>query len=268
MFKCVAVAAVMLAGSGLCAANEVTGVGTVQFPGSLNASTATGEPSEPGNVTSTATMTQGVTVVQKGSVFVVGFLDLGLKNDSRGYAWNNGVPMRFGVKLVHIDRHGVLDVAVGAMSEGGHGSTVVHRTASASYWRGWRGDRFASRVPHVLALPGYTYGSTGFLSSREPGNWTTSMSAEQGVTTLRLRSFDAGPFVRGLVGTDSDRHPWNRRTIVDGGVKVSRRLLSGIVEAGYARRHTVSRLDHVSASSNIAFVNLWLGWTPRVIFNR
>jgi hypothetical protein len=111
-------AALMLALPVLASANEPIVPASVLFPGSLNISAANGEPTEPGNVASSSTVSQGVSIAHKGSVFIVGFLDVTMRADSAGYEWNNTRPYRAGVKLVHVDKHGVFEAAAGFMLTG------------------------------------------------------------------------------------------------------------------------------------------------------
>ncbi len=103
---------------------------------------------------------------------------------------------------------------------------------------------------------------TGRVAPGEPGNWITSASVEQGAMFFHHSRMDAGPFVRLTVSGDSAGSEWNNRQTADAGVKLSRQVPVGVVEAGAARRH---RWAAAPGSGNILFVNLWMGWTPRLL---
>jgi hypothetical protein len=263
-------AAFVLALPALAAANEPAVPASVLFPGSLNISAANGEPTEPGNVASSGTVSQGVSIARKGSTFVVGFVDVTMRADSTGYEWNNTRPYRSGVKLVHVDSHGVFEAAAGLMADGRESSKAsTHRTVSVSYWRGWRGDALGASSGGLRpkSFPGSAYAVSGYLTSREARNWITNVSVDQGATVFSHRDLSVGPFVRAAASVDAEGRPWNNRSRLDSGIKLTHRLLSGVVDGGVARRYTFSRsAGGPATTSTVVFVELWLGWTPRAIF--
>lgn len=75
----------------------------IAIPGSVNASFGTTGPVEPNNVIGGATFEQGATAWRRGPLFVVGFVDVTLRADTRGYAWNNNLPYLAGGKLMISD---------------------------------------------------------------------------------------------------------------------------------------------------------------------
>jgi hypothetical protein len=200
-------------------------------------------------------------------VFVVGFVNLSFRADTGGYDWNNTTPYRSGVKLVVLDSHGVLEAAVGVMGENRGQFTAPKPTALLSYWRGWRGDALAGPANGLRpdAFPGSAYAASGYLTSREARNWITAASVEQGATVYSRARFAVTPYLRVTSGADVDGRPWNNRSRVDSGVKISRAILGGVIEAGVARRRSFDRVSHQWTPSTVAFINLWMGWTPRVI---
>ena len=264
-----AAAVIILAIPHAASANEPAGPGNVQFPGSLNIAVATGEPSEPGNVTSGGTLSQGVSLVRKGPFFLVGFLDVTVRADTEGYEWNNTLPYRAGMKIVHIDSHGVFEAAAGVMADQRERSLAgVHRTAHVSYWRGWRGDALAdSHAPGLVAFPGNSYAVTGYLTSREANNWITNATIEQGATVYQRKRVAVTPFLRIAASIDSENRPWNNRSRLDSGLKLTGRVLNGVLDGGVARRLTFNRSVQDATPTTVLFVNFWLGWTPRAIFN-
>ena len=264
----VAAAVALLLVPGVAKANDLPSPPrSIMFPGSLGIAATGGEPTEPGNVTSSTTLEQGVTIAHRGSVFVVGFVNLSFRADTVGYDWNNTTPYRSGVKLVLLDSHGVFEASVGVMGENGGRFAAPRATALLSYWRGWRGDALSGRANGLRpdAFPGSAYATSGYLTSREARNWITAVSIEQGATVYSRARFAITPYVRATSGMDEDGRPWNNRSRLVGGVKLSRALSGGVIEAGVARRQSFDRLSRQWAPSVVAFVNLWMGWTPRVL---
>jgi len=235
----------------------------IALPGFVSSSFSSGEPTEPGNVMSGTAVEQGVTLVKGGPFFVVGFMNFAYRTDSKGYTWNNTNSYQGGAKLVHVDRHGVFEAAFGVMGEERGEFDRVRPMTRFSYWRGWRGDAL-SRA-RAVAFPGSTYVASGHLTTRESRNWITAASIEQGVTVYSKAHFALTPFGRVTTGTDTDNHPWNKRTRLDEGVKVSRAIAGGVIDAGIARRQTYDTVSNRLTPSNVLFVNFWMGWTPHLI---
>jgi hypothetical protein len=72
------------------------------------------------------------------------------------------------------------------------------------------------------------------------------------------------PFV-GAGGTaDTAGAPWNNRTRVEAGVKTTRELLTGMIEAGIAQRREWDYRAGDQRAAPVIFVNYWLGWSPAV----
>jgi hypothetical protein len=267
MFKSVIALALLALGTPAFAADNGPSPtpNTVMFPGSVNVTTGTIAPTEPGNVISIVTVEQGFTAWHRRSLFVVGFLDLGRRNDTTGHTWNNNMPTTAGVKLVALTAGGVVQAAIGVTGElGTETSMRVAKAASLSYWAGWRGDN-VSKVSKVApdAYPGHVYASSGYLTAREPENWTTSVSIEQGVTVFRRAGVAAVPYAGVAAGVDTQRYAWNNRGHVEAGFKLVRPVLGGVIDAGLAARREVNWITHASATGTVVFVNLWVGWNPR-----
>ena len=136
-----------------------------------------------------------------------------------------------------------------------------------SYWRGWRGDSVAGAASSLRpdAFPGSAYAVSGYLTSREARNWISALSIEQGATVYSRARVSVTPYLRIASGADADGRPWNNRSRLDTGLKISRAIAGGVIEAGVARRQSYLRTSGQLTPSTVAFVNLWMGWAPHVI---
>lgn len=229
----------------------------IALPGSVNASLGTVGPLEPGNTLGNATFEQGVTVWRRGPLFAIGFVDVTVRADKRGYPWNNTMPYLAGGKLVLVGRGGVLQAVVGIAGDVRRGTvTGASRAAHVNYWAGWQ-------PTSDVALPGSVWATSGFVTASEPDNWITAAHVEQGVTVLRRDGIALVPFAAATVSVDTEQRPWNNRGFVDAGLKVSTRVYGATIDAGVAQR--VKRTWHTGevASAPVVFLNLWIGWMPR-----
>jgi|RhiMethySRZTD1v2_1073278.scaffolds.fasta_scaffold00481_29 hypothetical protein len=238
---------------------------TLLLPGSVNASVGTLVPGERGNVLSSVTTEQGFTPFRIGRMFVVGFANVGVRHDTDGLPWNRAVPATAGIKFVTMTRGGMFQGVVGAHAYVRDDVMDVSKAVYATYWHGWRGDIGSARsIIAPAAFPGYAYGSTGLVTAAEPDNWITSVSLQQGVTVLRYRGTSLIPFVGASGGVDTAGYNWNNRARLDGGVKVTREVLSGVIDIGMAHRRELDHLTGTSRTAPVVFVNFWLGWSPAV----
>lgn len=256
MFRQVALMAVFVVTTvGSASAQEVPR--SIAFPGSVNASFGTVGPLEPGNTLGNATFEQGVSVWRRGALFVVGFVDLTVRADTSGYAWNNTMPYLAGGKLVVAGRSGVLQAVVGVAGDVRQGTVIrASRAAHVNYWAGWQPS------PNV-ALPGSVWATSGFATASEPDNWITAAHVEQGVTVLRRGHVAFVPFAGATASVDTEQRTWNNRGFVDAGLKVSSRVYGAAVDLGVAQRVTRAWQSGEIASAPVVFLNVWLGWMPR-----
>jgi len=229
------------------------------LPGSINATAGSVGALEPGNEIGSATIEQGVAPWQRGAISLVGFVDLTLRADSQGYVWNNTTPYVAGVKLVAAGSFGVLQAAAGVAGDL-HSSYQgdVTRATYLSYWTAWQravNSRF----------PGNVWATSGTVTPREPGNWITAAHVEQGVTAWRHRAVAVVPFAGVTGGTDTEGYSWNNRGLLDGGVKVVTSIKGTVVHVGVAQRVDRAWNGGPTRSAPVWFVNLWTGWTPRVL---
>ena len=237
----------------------------VLFPGSLNLSAGTVAPGEPGNVISSVSGEQGVALMRRGPLFVIGFVDVTARHDTDGLAWNRVTPGTGGVKLVAITRAGVIQAALGVSMYARRDSIRARKAMFVNYWAGWRGDTGTLHRVLPETFPGYAFASSGVITAAEPDNWITSLAVQQGATVVRALGVAAIPFVGASASADTAGHNWNNRTYADGGVKFARSVGGGVVETGVARRLEVSHATGRTRSEPMVFVNYWLGWSPRYI---
>jgi hypothetical protein len=238
---------------------------TVMLPGSLNVSVGNTAPSEQGNVLMSATTEQGVTLWQKDQLFLTAFVTVTARHDSDGLPWNRRVPLTGGGKLVWIANGGVLQAAAGATGEMRNGEAVdVQPSVSATYWAGWRLNQFGTSRLGSSSFPGQLYAATGVMTASEPGNWTSFVTAQQGVTVFQHKGVAAVPFVGASMSMDSRGYSWNNRAQFDAGVKMTHSAFGGALEAGVAKRHDHLRMTGQTHVATVVFVNYWLGWSARV----
>jgi hypothetical protein len=241
-------------------------LGVVQLPGSLNLTAGTLAPTEKDNVISSMTMEQGFTSYRRGLLFVVGFVNMTVRHDTDGMPWNRTDPATAGLKLVSVTKAGVAQAVLGINAYDRGDSIRASKAAYMTYWSGWRIDR-ASGDSAILpdAYPGWVNASSGYVTSAEPTNFISALSVQQGATVLRLAGVSLTPFAGAAAGMDSKGNSWNNRVNAEAGMKISREILSGVVEIGMANRREHNRLTRETRVAPVVFVNLWIGWSPAIV---
>src|SRR6185369_13472987 len=81
----------------------------------------------------------------------------------------------------------------------------------------------------TLTFPGSMWTVTGNTSPAEKGNIVSLTHAEQGIAK---RGFEL--FSETTIGTDSDGHDWNRKSLFGVGGRYTLRLGTGMVRVKYA----------------------------------
>jgi hypothetical protein len=242
---------------------------SIAFPGSFWISAGDLAPAERGNVLGQAAFEQGITVWERGSWFLVPHVNVSLMTDSYGYAWNNRHPARVGVKIVRRIPGGMVQAGGGMMFEANpEDDERRHPTASVDYWTGWAAEGAAQRGAKFGGYPGHAWASSGLIAGRDPHNWITTAAAQQGLVVFRSRMFSVVPYSGGAISFDSKRRPWENRLSYDAGVKLVRPMVGGVVETGVAARRQHELLTGEVHSAPVAYINLWIGWNPRSLFNR
>jgi hypothetical protein len=239
---------------------------SVAFPGSFWISAGHVGPAERDNAIAESGFEQGIAAWSRDSWFLVPYISVRFSADIDGNDWNNRRPTTMGVKLVRRVPHGVIQGGGGMLLErdpsSGRGR---HVTASVSYWAGWTGDHDAHTGGKSKGFPGSVNAVSGLLTGRDPDNWITALSVQQGVVVHRWSAFSTVPYVGAAASVDSKRRSWDNRVSYDAGVKIVRPIVGGIIEAGVAHRRQRYVLTQAGGSSPVAFVNLWIGWNPRAL---
>jgi hypothetical protein len=254
---------VLSALTGSAAAQQTTPPASVTLPGSFWISAGNAGPAEPGNHISQGAVEQGITVWRRGSWFVAPFVSLSFTADSAGYDWNNKHPVTIGAKLQRRIGNGVLQAGAGVMFESDPSTgDDRHPTAFVGYWAGWQGDVSAHARGRGPAFPGSVNISSGLLTGRDPDNWMSYATLQQGIAVVRAGGVALVPYASSAVSFDTKQRTWQNRLTNDGGVKVVRAFTGGVVEAGVAHRHQYEMLTGRSTAEPVAFINLWIGWNP------
>jgi hypothetical protein len=264
-------AAVVLASSSASyaddkAAGTSRSMSSIAFPGSFWISGGHVGPAEPDNAIAESGFEQGVAAWTHESWFLVPFLGVRFSADAEGHDWNNRRPTTVGVKLVRRVPNGVIQGGGGLLFERNPESgRTRHATVFVSYWAGWTGDRDAHTGGKSTGFPGSINAMSGLLTGRDPDNWVTAVSVQQGIVVHRWRLFSTVPYTGAAATFDSKRRTWENRVSYDAGVKLVRPIVGGVIEAGVAQRRQHYVLTNTGGSSPVAFVNLWIGWDPRAM---
>ena len=233
------------------------------LPGSFWNSAGNVGPAEPGNHLTQGALEQGITLWRRASWFVGPFVSVSFTADTAGYDWNNKHPMTIGAKLQRRVGNGVLQAATGVMFEEDPSTGEErHPTAFVGYWAGWQGDLRAHARGGGPAFPGSVNISSGLLTGRDPNNWMSYATLQQGIAVARGIGFALVPYGSSGISFDSKRRIWQNRLTNDAGVKVVRTITGGVIEAGVAHRYQYEMLTGRNTAGPVAFVNLWVGWNP------
>jgi hypothetical protein len=247
-------------------ADEVAPKRGIAFPGSFWIAAGHVGPLEPDNTVGQSHFEQGLTIWSTDAWFVIPYLAVSYTADSLGYNWNNKHPSTVGLKLARRVRNGVVEAGGGVMFERDPATgRERHPTAYASFWSGWRADSGGHRGGRVSGYPGNMYVVSGLLTGRDPRNWVTVMSAQQGILVYKWRGIAVVPHVAALASVDTKQRNWENRVSYDGGVKLARHFSGGVIEGGVVQRRQHQFRTNRVASAPVVFVNFWIGWNPSAI---
>ena len=263
MRNCACSLIVLAALTGSAGAQESAPPTPITLPGSFWTSAGNVGPAEPENHLTQGALEQGITVWRRASWSVGPFISVSFTADTAGYEWNNKHPMTIGAKLQRRLGNGVLQAATGVMFEEDPSTGEErHPTAFVGYWAGWQGDLRAHARGGKTAFPGSVNISSGLLTGRDPDNWMSYATLQQGIALARAGGFALVPYGSSGISFDTKRRIWQNRVTNDAGVKVVRAITGGVIEVGVAHRHQYEMLTGSNTAAPVMFVNLWIGWNP------
>jgi len=269
MHKGLIFAAISLLTSASLASAQEQLPSSLAFPGSFWISAGEAGPAEPGNTVGQAFFEQGITVFRHGPWFVTPFFNASLVADSRGYEWNDRNPVSVGVKLQRRTPGGVIYGGGGIMIEPNPATGQRrHATLFSGYWTGWQRDSSSHVGATPLGLPGSLNVVSGLLNGREPDNWVSWATAQQGIRVYRRYGIAAVPYGSLQASIDTKDRPWNNRATADVGFKAVRIIGGTAIEAGVAQRIQRQFNNGQHTSEPVVFVNLWVGWNPSATLPR
>jgi hypothetical protein len=249
--------------TGSAGAQQSTPPTPVTLPGSFWNSTGDVGPAEPDNHMTQGALEQGITLWRRGSWFVGPFLSVSFTADTAGYEWNNKHPMTVAGRLQRRFNNAVLQVGAGVMFEEDPSTGEErHPTAFVGYWAGWHGDLRSHARGGRPAFPGSVNITSGLLTGRDPDNWMSYATLQQGIAVARAGGFALVPYGSSGVSFDTKQRTWQNRVTNDAGVKVVRAITGGVIEAGVAQRYQYEMLTGRNTAEPVMFVNLWIGWNP------
>ena len=252
--------------STLAAAQDANPPRAVGFPGSIWMTAGNVGPAEPDNQFAQTAIEQGITVWRSNSWFLTPFAGISAMTDAHGYDWNNKRPTTIGVKLQRRLGNGVVSAGGGVLFERNPASgRERHPSAFVTYWAGWQGDAAAQGSGWPKGLPGSINASSGLLTGRDPHNWMTYATLQQGMVALKWFGIAAVPYGSFGVSFDTKDRTWQNRLTTDAGIKVARNITGGIIEAGVAQRHQHEILTGRHSTAPVVFVNFWMGWNPNAV---
>lgn len=223
-------------------------------------------PIEKGNLLLYGHVEQGVTMWRNGKNSLVPFVSFDTSLDSEGYDWNNKAVFMAGMKYIRGIPRGVIQIGGGWSHEERYKSSfsASQMVGFGSYWFGWD-PITADGCNTCLLFPGNSWGLTGNISPAEGNNLLTSVYAQQGVRAAKIGRVSVIPYAEATVGVDTDKHFWNNRRILGGGLKLGVPFGGSVLNAGVVYRDERRWLNDQRGSGWTAFVDIWSGWNPSVV---
>lgn len=238
------------------------------FPGSFWVNTGYPSPLEPGNLLTTSSVEQGLTVAEEGPHSLTPYVALTITQDQQGLDWNNKSVTQLGLRYARSFRNGVVQAGAGYALERRFrsGFAVAQPVGFAGYWFGWNpGLRAASSRRLWSSLPGTSWASVGTHAPAEGQNVIATLYVQQGITMARFADVALIPFVEHALTLDSRGRPWNNRLMHGEGLKVRVPVGPALIEAAALYKHERRWLDDRSAGGWSGSINLWLGWKPSTL---
>jgi len=197
-----------------------------------------------------------VFATNSGSITLTPYVSLGLVLDTKGYAWNNKVEPRFGIKANKMFRSGVVSL-VSAYAYEDRFNSIVNSglILYAQDWFGWqpvtsKGNRF----------PGSSWAAIGNISPVEHGNIIGQAYLSQGIVAKRFTRTTLVPYAEMTFSRDSKHFDWDNKVVSGAGVKAvfPHGDLYTELGAAYLREN---RLDSGRSAGGLTlFMNASFGW--------
>ena len=228
------------------------------LPGQAWTSLGNLSPIEHNNGYSESYMEQSAAVfaTNSGSITLTPYVSLGLVLDTKGYAWNNKVEPRFGIKANKLFRSGVVSIGTAYAYEDRFNSIVNSGLVLyAQDWFGWqpvtsKGNRF----------PGSSWAAIGNISPVEHGNVIGQAYVSQGIVAKRFARTTLVPYGEMTFSRDSKHFDWDNKVVSGAGIKAVFPHGDLYTELGVAYLRE-SRLDSGRSAGGLTlFVNASFGW--------
>jgi len=229
----------------------------VETPGSVWSSTGNA-PVEPDNVSSALHVDQGIVVGHIGKTTqVIPYAAVNVIKDTQGLPWNNKAGAEVGVKLTKSFDHGSVTLA------GAYGVERQYRTipdeAAAGFMvsaTGWFGYQLLNKIQ----TPGSIWFSVGNTALTDDTNVIGMARLEQGLTIFESNSAPIDVVGWAQVGADSIKRPWNNRSTVGGGLRVSLPWNDGVASLTGGYECTTSPTEDLRLCGPTVRLNIWVGW--------
>jgi len=228
------------------------------LPGQAWTSLGNLSPIEHNNGYSESYMEQSAAVfaTNSGSITLTPYVSLGLVLDTKGYAWNNKVEPRFGIKANKLFRSGVVSIGTAYAYEDRFNSIVNSGLVLyAQDWFGWqpvtsKGNRF----------PGSSWAAIGNISPVEHGNVIGQAYVSQGIVAKRFARTTLVPYGEMTFSRDSKHFDWDNKVVSGAGIKAVFPHGDLYTELGVAYLRE-SRLDSGRSAGGLTlFMNASFGW--------
>jgi len=215
-------------------------------------------PTEHNNGYSQSYMEQSAAVFasNSGSVTLTPYVSLSLVLDTKGYAWNNKVEPRFGMKVNKLFHSGVVSVGSAYAYEDRFNSlTSSGLILYAQDWFGWQ-----SLTNKANRFPGSSWAAVGNISPVEHGNIIGQVYISQGVVAKRFTKTTLVPYGEMTFSRDSRHFDWDNKVVSGAGIKAVFPCGDLYTELGAAYLHE-NRFDSVRSAGGLTlFMNASFGW--------
>ena len=228
------------------------------LPGQAWTSLGNLSPTEHNNGYSQSYVEQSAAVfaTNSGSVTLTPFVSLGLVLDTKGYAWNNKVEPRFGMKVNKLFHSGVVSLdAAYAYEDRFNSLTSSGLILYAQDWFGWQ-----SVTNKANRFPGSSWAAVGNISPVEHGNIIGQAYVSQGVVAKRFTKTTLVPYCEATFSRDSKHFDWDNKVISGAGIKAVFPHDALYRELGVAYLHE-NRFDSGRTAGGLTlFMNVSFGW--------